>query len=635
MANNLGSRQDSDYLILLLFPSIELNVSSIPTPFPVYFNLGSAENVSENVNYNKCAAYIEGSDTNRVEGDKLGVLLGVVVKASMTAGTTFPGSPSSSVRVNGKGAHRQSDMQWMVIPADIGGLGTGKISELVSGALGDFIGADLSTMTTIGNTVGTLVKKSTPSAPAITIDGKIEHPNRDNIDIWEALGNATIGVGVGIMGAMGDIAASVASAVLGGDASGIPASNNPAVRNVPSGSLGSRTGSPVVLQTAQSLHTFSFYPLEGLLPLHLELFYINRAQRFGIFGFDRTCSYEKRFQKLDEQHYKLIHPDGRWFAFSYRASDDSYIDHGNLGVLVTQKEVQTFILQYRDGMIETYRYGLLTSIKHIQHPQNAITIGYIKHPRAGARIAEVKNTQGSALYFSYDDFGLVKHIQDHLDNAWDFAYDKEGYLLSLTYNDTPIEQYDYMDIKATVEDEHYLRTVYNAHKEPLLTFDYADHGSLSGYTQKEMSYTYQWSKDGSISKTDKEGKRHLFTLDDYGTIESIVYPDGTRDSCSYDRQTRTYKERTRGKNMRVRKLDVQHRILSESMNDEEVFSNRYEGDNPYPISHTTKEKTTTYCYDKNWHLSAVTHPDETCQSFTYTEEGLLLSQTDALGKETH
>jgi len=114
MAKQIGARKDGSYELMCAFPSIEYNVAWIPTPFPVKYDLGSAQNVSSNVKYNGKCAYIEGCDTKKVEGDELGTNKGLVVKESTTAATTFCKCYSPTVKVNGKHAHRCGDKQWMV-----------------------------------------------------------------------------------------------------------------------------------------------------------------------------------------------------------------------------------------------------------------------------------------------------------------------------------------------------------------------------------------------------------------------------------------------------------------------------------------------------------------------------------------
>ena len=146
--------------------------------------------------------------------------------------------------------------------------------------------------------------------------------------------------------------------------------------------------------------------------------------------------------------------------------------------------------------------------------------------------------------------------------------------------------YDYLNIEATIEDEHYLRTVYNSHKEPLYTFGYSDHGSCSGYTHKNASYTYKWDKSGTITKTDQANQRHLYTLDKHKHIDKVVYPDGSFTTCSYDELRRTYTEVTRGGNIRVKTFDEKRRVLEEKFNDEIEQTFTYEGANPHPVCHS-------------------------------------------------
>ncbi|RUM72906.1 MAG: hypothetical protein DSZ09_00775, partial [Sulfurovum sp.] len=551
-----------------------------------------------------------------------------------TASTTFPGSFSPTVKVNGKHAHRCGDMQWMVIP-DKGGLGTSAIGALVSDAMGDMLGVDLSAMTTIGNTFGTIVEKLSPPTPTINADGKIDPPTPDTSDLWSAVGNAVIDAGIGMIGSeIGGVAGSVASAVLGGIANTAPASQSPAAASG-SGNLGCFFGSPVVLRSAQSFHTFGFLPLEGLLPLSLELTYVNRANLKGMFGFDRACNYEKRFVKYQENSYKLSLSDGRWFAFSYQPQTDSFKDHGGLGVDIEMLDEKSVRLRYHDGIIETYTYGLLVKIEDIRYPDNAIMLSYLKHPKAGPRIDTIRNTQDALFRFGYNRQGLVEKIEDHVEGLWECSYDVKGYLLEIYFNGTLQEQYDYMNIEATLEDEHYLRTVYNSFKEPQLTFSYHDNGTLSGYEEKEASYRYVWHKNGDIVKTDQDHRRHLFRLNRHGEIEKIIYPDMALTEQRYDALKRTLHTVTRGGHHKITQYDERGRILSVMLGGEIVETFGYEGNNPSAVMHTNKAgETTTTTYDAQWHKLSVTHADGATQHFAYTPQGNLAQYTDAMGAVT-
>jgi len=91
------------------FPSIEKTAVWIPLPFFVTYDLGAANNTSEDVFYNKNKAYIQDSDSDKVQGDELGTNKGVISQTTQKAATTFPSSYASSVKINGKHAHRCGD----------------------------------------------------------------------------------------------------------------------------------------------------------------------------------------------------------------------------------------------------------------------------------------------------------------------------------------------------------------------------------------------------------------------------------------------------------------------------------------------------------------------------------------------
>jgi len=80
MADNLGLRQDSKYVMICTIPSIEYSVVWYPVPFPVFTTLGDAQDVSEDVFYNDCAAYKDDSCVEDVFADELGVNKGAIYK---------------------------------------------------------------------------------------------------------------------------------------------------------------------------------------------------------------------------------------------------------------------------------------------------------------------------------------------------------------------------------------------------------------------------------------------------------------------------------------------------------------------------------------------------------------------------
>jgi YD repeat-containing protein len=445
------------------------------------------------------------------------------------------------------------------------------------------------------NTVGNLTCSPAVSKPHITDSGKISGYNPASSSSPAAPEGSSIGMG---------------------------ASDTP-------GGLGALRGSPVLLQSAQAVHDVALMPLEGIVPIEPVLHYVSDRNYSGAFGRDRACSWEKRFASIGANRYRLTLPDGRGFLFE-QDEQGGFRDIGNLGVRhIKQTDTHTFVLHYKDGTIETYRYSLLVTIEDIAHPNNALEISYLKHPMAGPCIAKVHNTQQSALKFIYDKEGLVQSLEDHTGALWRFEYENQV-LQQIHYNDTVLEQYEYLYIG----DTPLLHKVYDAQSQPRLKLAYDTQGRVVGYEENGVAYRYTYGKDREITKEDNNGKRHIFWLNEHGEIRTIVYPDGSVASQHYDASSRILYEDTQGGNQRETHFDASGRIVSTYFNEELIESYGYTGENPHPTSYTKGEHTTHYEYDEHQRLTRIIHPDKSTQQYSYTPEGLVSSYRDERDKES-
>lgn len=102
--------------------------------------------------------------------------------------------------------------------------------------------------------------------------------------------------------------------------------------NSSSGGIGSRTGSPVVLQSGAFIYKYTHEEvvLFGAFEIPMEITYLSEDSYSGLFGKNRRFSYEKQFVQIDENHYKLYLEDGRVFFFTQTL--EGFVDEGDLGV---------------------------------------------------------------------------------------------------------------------------------------------------------------------------------------------------------------------------------------------------------------------------------------------------------------
>jgi len=114
MAINLGTRQDSSIKVVFFIPSFTWTKGvPLPVPYPIVKNtLERGQNVSDNVRYNECWAYIKDSYTKKVYCDEPGLKTGGVLSITRSK-KTEPSMYSDSVFVNGRNAVRGFDLAYM------------------------------------------------------------------------------------------------------------------------------------------------------------------------------------------------------------------------------------------------------------------------------------------------------------------------------------------------------------------------------------------------------------------------------------------------------------------------------------------------------------------------------------------
>jgi RHS repeat-associated protein len=531
--------------------------------FGVKYN--TADGISKDVNFNGDGAFIMGSDSKSVKGDEQGKLGGVV---SGTVGAkSEPILSSTSVKVNGKFVIRNGDLHKM------------------QG----------------GNTIGKLVTKESGATSTIKDNGAIE--------------GDTLPPDLDLEGAKRPMPS------LSGASSTKPTASSS------SGGLGSRTGSPVLLQTAQLIYTHKEIDLWGRMPLKLEHTYLSRDNFTGIFGKHRRFAYEQSFLINDANSYRLSLADGRRFDFG--CVDNSYEDLGKLGVTITKLGDDDFILSYDDARVETYHKGRLLSSEDANG--NTISLVY----KEDTKIQRVVNSDGSYFEFDYNEQGLVSKIMDFAKRQWTLNYDTHHNLISST---NPLQATTSFSYEVYEQSDGILSSlltqIKDAQGNTTLKVSYTDDAKVKSYKDKELSYTYTYLNARMIAKEDQEGNIINYALDDNGLIDAITFQDGTTSKEDYDEASKTASITDQGGNTTLKQFDEKNRLIKEiDQSDNETILS-YEGKNPNPVSITSNEQTTSFTYDKRYNLTAVQYPDGKTQSFEYDKKGNTTKIIDAMGNET-
>ncbi|MDD2839038.1 MAG: DUF4150 domain-containing protein, partial [Sulfuricurvum sp.] len=185
------------------------------------------------------------------------------------------------------------------------------------------------------NTVGKVVSSESGSAAHITDEGKIEGNTRP-------------------------------------EPIAMPYSKNKPTNNTGSGSLGSRTGSPVLLASGKLFYTLSDADFIAPIDFGIRRTYLS-DRHVGIFGNGWQLGYETRLKQNGSDTVTIFMTDDR--AFRFREIENGFIDSDDLGASLTRLDSKTFVLEYFNDMhTERYENGYLSEIKE----HNGNTLAFIR-----------------------------------------------------------------------------------------------------------------------------------------------------------------------------------------------------------------------------------------------------------------
>ena len=303
MAKNIGAQKNSKHEIISCAPSVnktQVGPSVVPIPYPVSQKLSSAAKTSSDVKMNGNEAYIFNSNSSAVKGDAAGKLGGV--KSGTVEAQSDPLLASNTVKINNQKVIRAGDLQYMQNKNTIGKV---TISEK----------ADSSSISDNGVIEG----KTTPD------DLNLDYMNEKSP--YEKMMQSS--------------------------------STKPTASNK---GLGSRTGSPVIVNTGQSTFSQIDISLEGSYTLNVKRSYYSREEYTGMFGNHWFCENEKSLININESSKRLYLDDARRFDFIKDEKTNKYIDLGNLGLELKELNENEFSLEYFNGKIEIYKDCKLQSI---------------------------------------------------------------------------------------------------------------------------------------------------------------------------------------------------------------------------------------------------------------------------------
>ncbi|MFH0709648.1 MAG: RHS repeat-associated core domain-containing protein [Pseudomonadota bacterium] len=387
-----------------------------------------------------------------------------------------------------------------------------------------------------------------------------------------------------------------------------PYAKNKPTNNSGSGSLGSRTGSPVLLASGKLFYTQSDVELIASIAFGLRRTYISDG-RTGIFGRGWQSSYETRLNRSDPHTLSLIFTDDQTYRFTY--AEKGFIDTDDLGAKLTIISPQTFLLEYfHDAHTELHVNGFLTKIKD----RNGNTLDFIRENNG--KLIRI-TSHHVTLSFSYNKEGLVSQVSDHTHRVWSYTYNtsnEQPTHYTLTHVTDPmggVMHYVYQK-----NAPYLLERIIDESGVTILDVTYDTVGRVESYTEEALSYTYRYEPNRVI-KTEATGDKTIYGIDNFGAIRAITYPDGSTTREEYHDNISIVIDE--GGNTHIRVFDNRHRLIREITPDKSTILYSYKGNNPYPSHINREDKITTHVYDERYNKLSTTYSDGTTESYSYEE----------------
>jgi len=568
MASNFTARQVEIYKIVCTSPSVNLTPignAIIPIPYNVSETLEKSADVSTTVNMGKAKVYLKKSHSSSVIGDGPGVCCGV--SSGTLLAKSYVIEHSANTKVDGSEIIRVGDVQYM------------------QG----------------GNTKGKVTGSEGASPSSIKDDGKI-----DGSTIPEELDIKSI------ITALSPISFSTVM--------NMSNKTNP-MASSESGSLGSSTGSPVILNTAQFIHTNKDIKLlNGQSPLLLEQTYVSNQDYKGMFGANTRYVYESQFKKIEDNTYRLFLIDAKKFDFELQ-EDNTFKNIGNYPCTIEYCGEDTFNITYfNTNEIHSYKNDKLIKIQECN--DNCINITY-----DNKRIVKVANNYGAFFDFSYLQ-NKVSRVRDDNNRVWTYKYDKSDNLIEIINPASNKKTFTY-------DEENNLINMQDENNNDIVSVVYDEENRVYSYTQQELTNTYTYLNTKMISKEDNLGNITNYGLDDCGQIRAILAKNKNSESYVYDEVNNTAIITDINNTSKTKYFDDKSRVVKIVYEDKSETLYTYEESHNKPLSILEANgNITTYTYDKKVNLLEHVKANGDTIAYEYDDKSNVIKSVDIQGCET-
>jgi len=408
-----------------------------------------------------------------------------------------------------------------------------------------------------------------------------------------------------------------------------------------SGKPGAKKGSPVFLKSGFFTWDSGDISLIGKPSVTLSRHYTAFDSHLGLFGNSWISSFEKIFLKTvkyskddngtkqSEIYFVYRGANGSRYFYKYNENNDTFIDVGNFRAKAKRVNTHISTLTYANGTVETYQDGYL--INRVDKMGNRLTLVYDE-----AYLLQKVTNGYNTLNFIYNSNGFVSQVSDQTGRSWQYNYDSNGNLIEVVNPLGQSKTYSYQSFKfANDAQVSYLITeIKDTSGKVVVSVTYNSDGKVATYTQGTERYSYSYSGN-TIAKTDINGNRTTYTVDDNGYITKVVNPLNKSISDSYNEANRTTTVVDAMGNKWIRQQDEKERIVAviDPLGNKTQYE--YSGENPNPVKIISPlGHVTTMTYDSNYNLLTATNPKGNSVTMEYDTKGNLVSITDAKGAKT-
>jgi len=328
----------------------------------------------------------------------------------------------------------------------------------------------------------------------------------------------------------------------------------------------------------------------------------------------------------------LVMPDGNQFPFSQQGTS-TFVNSTITtfaGAVITSSGTGVYNLRWKDGTVFNFQIsnqGALLAFLNSITDVNGNTTTLVRNPSQPVQIAQIIDSAGRALNFSYDSFNRILSITDPIGRKVQYTYNAQGTLATATDPAGNISNYSYntQNQMTSVTDGRgivFLQNTYDANGR--VTQQVAADGGITTFAYTLLNPLVPTSPVQSTIVTDPLGNQTTYRFNPQGYVIAVTDPLG---------QVRTF-NRDPGTNLL---LTLQGTGRCDSCGDPSVgdLSFTYDSSGNLLTQTDAAGHSVQFTYDPTFsRLTSYTDENGNISRFGYDSRGNRTSFTDARGNTT-